>query len=154
MQVWQPTPVLLPEKYHGLRSFVGYSPWRCKELDMTEWLTLSGVMRQKGYFLLYTLKQISQLSGQNLHFKPIFLLQRLGQISGSQSVVWDEFGRHVNTTLAFTGCPPFIASYSGAPFARVTQSFLLKIKQLIPFTTWPCAIDLISFNGHVVIRNL
>ena len=33
---WQPTPVLLPEKFHGLRSLVGYSPWRHKELDMTE----------------------------------------------------------------------------------------------------------------------
>ena len=38
MQVWQPTPVLLPEKSHGLRSFVGYSPWRRKELDTTEQL--------------------------------------------------------------------------------------------------------------------
>ena len=30
---WQPTPVLLPGKFHGL---VGYSPWGHKELDMTE----------------------------------------------------------------------------------------------------------------------
>ena len=35
---WQPTPVLLPGKFHGLRSLVGYSPWGHKELDMTEWL--------------------------------------------------------------------------------------------------------------------
>ena len=33
---WQPTPVFLPEKSHGQRSLVGYSPWGCKELDMTE----------------------------------------------------------------------------------------------------------------------
>ena len=33
---WQPTPVLLPGKSHGLRSFVGYSPWGRKESDMTE----------------------------------------------------------------------------------------------------------------------
>ena len=33
---WQPTPVLLPGKFHGLRSLVGYSPWGHKELDMTE----------------------------------------------------------------------------------------------------------------------
>ena len=25
--------------FHGQRSLVGYSPWGCKELDMTEWLT-------------------------------------------------------------------------------------------------------------------
>ena len=24
---WQPTPVFLPEKYHGERGMVGYSPW-------------------------------------------------------------------------------------------------------------------------------
>ena len=28
---WQPTPVLLPGKFHGWRSLVGYSPWSCKE---------------------------------------------------------------------------------------------------------------------------
>ena len=33
---WQPTPVFLPEKFHGQRSLVGYSPWRHKELDTTE----------------------------------------------------------------------------------------------------------------------
>ena len=35
---WQPTPVLLPGKFHGQRSLVGYSPWGRKELDMTEGL--------------------------------------------------------------------------------------------------------------------
>ena len=30
---WQPTPVLLPGKFHGWRNFVGYSPWGCKESD-------------------------------------------------------------------------------------------------------------------------
>ena len=33
---WQPTPVLLPGKCHGLRNLVGYSPWTCKESDTTE----------------------------------------------------------------------------------------------------------------------
>ena len=35
---WQPTPVFLPGKSHGLRSLVGYSPWGCKESDTTEQL--------------------------------------------------------------------------------------------------------------------
>ena len=30
------TPVLLPEKFHGQRSLVGYSPWGHTELDTTE----------------------------------------------------------------------------------------------------------------------
>ena len=33
---WQPTPVFLPGKSHGLRSLAGYSPWDHKELDMIE----------------------------------------------------------------------------------------------------------------------
>src|SRR5574339_227989 len=33
---WQPTPVILPGKFHEWRSLVGYSPWGYKELDTTE----------------------------------------------------------------------------------------------------------------------
>ena len=33
---WQPTPVFLPRKSHGWWNLVGYSPWGCKESDMTE----------------------------------------------------------------------------------------------------------------------
>ena len=36
-----PTPVLLPGKFNGQRSQVGYSPWGLKESDMTDRLTLS-----------------------------------------------------------------------------------------------------------------
>ena len=35
---WQPTPVLLPRKFHGWRSLVSYTPWGHKESDMTEGL--------------------------------------------------------------------------------------------------------------------
>jgi len=41
---WQPTPVLLPGKFHGLRSLVGYSPWGCKESDMTERLPFTSLL--------------------------------------------------------------------------------------------------------------
>ena len=34
----QPTPVFLPEEFHGQRSLVGYSPWGLKESDTTELL--------------------------------------------------------------------------------------------------------------------
>ena len=37
----QPTPVLLPGKSHGQRSLAGYSPWGCRESDMTEQLSHS-----------------------------------------------------------------------------------------------------------------
>ena len=32
----QPIPIFLPGKFHGQKSLVGYSPWDCKQLDMTE----------------------------------------------------------------------------------------------------------------------
>ena len=37
----QPTPVFLPGELHGQRSLADYSPWGCKELDMTEQLSLT-----------------------------------------------------------------------------------------------------------------
>ena len=33
---WLPSPVFLPGEFHGQSSLVGYSPWGCKELDVTE----------------------------------------------------------------------------------------------------------------------
>ena len=38
---WQPTPVFLLGEVYGQRSLAGYSPWNCKQADMTEQLTLS-----------------------------------------------------------------------------------------------------------------
>ena len=38
---WLPTPVFFPGESDGQRSLEGYSPWDCKESDMTERLTLS-----------------------------------------------------------------------------------------------------------------
>ena len=35
-RTWQPTPVLLLGKSLERRNLVGYSPWDCRELDMTE----------------------------------------------------------------------------------------------------------------------
>ena len=36
-----PPSVLVPEEFHGQRSMADYSPWDCKESDMTERLSLS-----------------------------------------------------------------------------------------------------------------
>ena len=38
---WQPIPIALPGKFHGQQSRVGYSPQGCKEVDMTEWLSMN-----------------------------------------------------------------------------------------------------------------
>ena len=39
MADYTPTPVYLGES-HGQKSLVGYSPWGCKELDMSERLSM------------------------------------------------------------------------------------------------------------------
>ena len=44
---WQPTPVLLPGKFHGWKSLVGYSPWGRKESDTTERLNFLGNCKLK-----------------------------------------------------------------------------------------------------------
>ena len=38
---WHPTPVFLPGKSQEQRSLAGSSPWGCKELDMTEHLSIT-----------------------------------------------------------------------------------------------------------------
>ena len=35
-RAWQSALVFLPEESHVLRSLAGYSPWGCKESDITE----------------------------------------------------------------------------------------------------------------------
>ena len=41
----KPTPVFLIGKFHGQRSLAGYSPWGCRELDMTEELNMIRVWK-------------------------------------------------------------------------------------------------------------
>ena len=36
---WQPTSVLLLDKFHGWKSLAGYNPWGCRGSDMTERLS-------------------------------------------------------------------------------------------------------------------
>ena len=47
---WQPTPVLLPGKSHGLRSLVDYSPWDRKESDTTEQLHFLSYLKGKRWY--------------------------------------------------------------------------------------------------------
>ena len=46
---WQPTLVFLPGESPGQRSLVGYSPWGCKESDITVQLTLFSHIQATAY---------------------------------------------------------------------------------------------------------
>ena len=35
-EMWEPTPVFLPGKFHRQRSLAGYHPWGCRQSDATE----------------------------------------------------------------------------------------------------------------------
>ena len=41
---WLPTPKFLPVESYGQRSLVDYSPWGCKDLDMTEQRTHTHIL--------------------------------------------------------------------------------------------------------------
>ena len=55
---WQPTPVLLPRKFHGC-SLVDYSPWGHKESDTTERLPQRVKLAGLGYSNLVTFQKIN-----------------------------------------------------------------------------------------------
>ena len=76
---WPPTPVFLPGKSHGQRGLVGYSPWACKESDMTEQST--HVIHNILHILyIYTQPYISYL-------KLMYLIHRIKAHSGAAPTV-------------------------------------------------------------------
>ena len=55
---WLSTPVFLPRELHGQRSLVGYSPWGCKESDMTDQPTLWLFTHIKGISSVQSLSHV------------------------------------------------------------------------------------------------
>ena len=66
-RAWQPTPVFLPGESHGQRSLAIYSPWDCKESDMTEQLSVSLETRE------YLVNGALEIRPFFPHFLPLFL---------------------------------------------------------------------------------
>ena len=48
---WQPTAIFLLGKLHGQRSLAVCGPWGCKELDMTEQLSMHALPKNKSIHL-------------------------------------------------------------------------------------------------------
>ena len=74
-------PNILAWRIHGERSLVGYSPWGCKESDMTGWLTLTFTpyrtvfkntlsISNKTDFILYQIRSDQSLSRVCLFVTP------------------------------------------------------------------------------------
>ena len=67
--------VFLPWKSHGPRSLVGYSPWSCKELDMTERLilfphTFTFILNDRYWFMLWIYSQKIKSTLKMVIFSP------------------------------------------------------------------------------------
>ena len=67
---WLPAPVFLPGESHGQRNLEGYSPWRHKERDTTEGLTLycyyttrTELITFRNYFVFFLLPLIYKILG-------------------------------------------------------------------------------------------
>ena len=88
---WQPTPVFLPGESHGQRSLVVYSPWGCKESDMTERLHFyffgTGV---KTDLFEVSLKQTSSISWNILYnyksIKEIYIIYIYIYVYGTPNI--------------------------------------------------------------------
>ena len=73
-----PNPVFWPGEFHGQRSLAGYSPWGCKELNTTEWLSLS--------LFFFTISNHAAIS--ILAFKCSHLLVQRFSRAHTKTVVW------------------------------------------------------------------
>ena len=99
-----PLQYFLPEKSHGQRSLVGYSPKGCKELDTTKWVSMHAhtvpifqVLKQKflGYlllldaFMLFYLFLLTTLQGSGYYSHLIQLRKlRVGQLISNKVRIW------------------------------------------------------------------
>ena len=78
---WQPTPVLLPGKFHRWRSLVGYSPWGHKESDTTKSLHFH-------FSLSLSLMAFSQfLLTWSIHVPPVYCALWVVSLSFHQQLI-------------------------------------------------------------------
>ena len=83
---WQPTPVLLPGKFHGRRSLVGYRPWGRKESDTTERLHFHFTFISSVYFSFSSIsihvKLQECISGGSKEFQFFMIQHRENSVRG------------------------------------------------------------------------
>ena len=65
---------LLPGKFHGPRSLVGYSPWGCKESETTERLNFFLFLKGEPCMLVSAGRQVGCLWGLKLSFQSSYQL--------------------------------------------------------------------------------
>ena len=86
---WQPTPVFLPENFHGQRSLVGYNSWGHKDMDKTEWLTLSLSFTVKNIFSWWNSNTLATSCEELTHWKRLWCWEGLGAGGEGDDRGWD-----------------------------------------------------------------
>ena len=79
---WLSTAVVLPGESHGQRSLVGYRPWGCKELEMTEHTHVRAHTHTHTHTHTYTHQEWSELLG------PRKLQDRFPRLIYSFQICW------------------------------------------------------------------
>ena len=117
---WQPTPVFLPGRFHGQRSLVGYSPWGCKGLDVTEQLCTQPE-GTKCYFMMVLLC-ISLIANECVCD---FICMRDSIHSIDVSFLIPSFFSTLHRSTVPLFCPQ-IRAYSSCPVSEIAQFCLLE----------------------------
>ena len=116
---WQPTPVFLPEKSHGQRILLGYSPWGCKELDTIWELNMQAPMHTHVQYMLALMEywentqskiSLNMLLGHklwkilltDLHIKWLFPFLPFKNKSKRPKLSTVGLDHHLMTSLVFT----------------------------------------------------
>ena len=89
-RAWQPDPVFLPGESHAQRNLVGYSPWGCKESDMTEQL----------YLLLHTYIQMDLKTNDSLLFLNISLKHKISKMNGNKAQHYNKRNGNVQGSFS------------------------------------------------------
>ena len=110
--------MFLPGESHGQRSLAGYSPWGCKELDMTERLTQTHTLYSKSKPNMVHVAKVKVLAGlcSFLEAGKLFsLLPKLPTFLGSWLLP-----------------PPSKPAWQCWPVSRSTGSETIPLETLIP----------------------
>ena len=87
-----PLQYFSPGKSHGWRSLVGYSPWGCKELDMTEGL----------YFLSFSFKEKKKLVSDNKEKENgLYLVKSLQHSSYNSVSLWFSESKAITSSSQY-----------------------------------------------------
>ena len=103
---WQPTAVFLPGEFRGQRSLAGYSPWGCKESDMTERFSVTHSLSSVSHHQIFPIPSP----------KPLFM----------RSICLDSTLVQVNTILKPLTAPGW------APACRTVLFALRLIAHILP----------------------